>query len=96
MNTETNLILKNDMNNINLKNNDDPINIHNVGIYFRSLFNDDNNYFDKLIKEHQFQSLTESNKITNAYRKGIYLSNVYKDDNNNYKFNLYIIINFFY
>ena len=88
MNTETNLTFKDAINNINFKNDDDPINIHNVGIYFRSLFNDDNNYFDKLIKEHQFQLLTESNKITNAYRKGIYLSNVYKDDNDNYKFNL--------
>jgi len=63
-----------------------PINIHGVGVYFRKLFNLsiqerinlDVNFFDKISFEHKFQSLTESNKVSNAFRKGIYLSKVEK------------------
>ena len=67
-----------------------PTNIHNVGIYFKDFFNEDSiDYFDLLLKEHQFQILTESNKPTNALRKGIYLTNVTKDnDTDDLKFNL--------
>ncbi len=64
-----------------------PININNVGVYFRNFFNNDTNYFDKLVEEHNFQELTESNKPSNSYRKGIYLCNV-KEENNRINFNL--------
>ena len=60
-----------------------PINVHNTGVYFRKLFNSDKNYYQSITKEHQFQSLTESNKAGTAYRKGIYLTEVKKDDTNN-------------
>lgn len=53
-----------------------PINIHNVGIYFRQLFNPGKNYFDLINNEHQFQELTESNKPSNAFRTGIYLTKI--------------------
>ena len=33
-------------------------------------------YFKDICDEHQFQTLTESNKQSNAFRKGIYLTNV--------------------
>jgi hypothetical protein len=54
-----------------------PINIFNLGVYFRKLFDENSkNYFADLVKEHQFQVLTDSNKESNAFRKGIYLTNV--------------------
>ena len=53
-----------------------PICIHNVGVLFRNFFNTDMNYFKSLCEEHNFQSLTESNKLGSSYRKGIYLSKV--------------------
>lgn len=64
-----------------------PININNVGVYFREFFDADTNYFTSLSEEHQFQSLTESNKETNAFRKGIYLSKI-EENNEGLKFNL--------
>jgi hypothetical protein len=74
-----------------------PLNINNVGVYFRNLFSE--NYFTSINEEHKFQELTESNKPSNAFRKGIYLSkvenvkstdNTDKSDktNNELKFNL--------
>ena len=57
-----------------------PINIHNVGVYFRSVLEPDVDYFDKIKNEHEFQTLTESTKPNNAFRKGIYLSEVLKND----------------
>lgn len=68
-----------------------PINIHNVGVYFRKFFNSDKKYYNSIVAEHQFQSLTESNKKTNAFRKGIYLTNVKQNDDekdNEIKFKL--------
>jgi len=67
-----------------------PINIHNVGVYFRNFFDSDNkDYYELITNEHQFQRLTESNKQDTAFRKGIYLSNVCKNDNTDeIKFNL--------
>lgn len=53
-----------------------PINVNNVGVYFRNFFRSDLNYFDIIKKSHEFQTLTDSNKPSNAFRKGIYLSNV--------------------
>lgn len=60
-----------------------PINIHNVGVYFRKLFNDDLNYFNLISKEHKFQMLTESNKPNNALRTGIYLTHVEESKESN-------------
>jgi len=56
-----------------------PLNVHNVGVYFRDLFGDAR-HFEKLKRAHRFQSLTESNKPGTSYRKGIYLSAVECDD----------------
>jgi hypothetical protein len=59
-----------------------PINVHNVGIYFRKLFCgvDDKNYYDLISNQHNFQFLTQSNKVGESHRKGIYLSKVEKID----------------
>lgn len=51
-----------------------PINLHNVGVYFRSWFSDSVNWFENIGSEHEFQTLTESTKESNAFRKGIYYS----------------------
>ncbi len=54
-----------------------PINVYNVGVYYRDLFGPDGtDYFTTLETEHKFQVLTDSNKPSSAYRKGIYLSEV--------------------
>lgn len=52
-----------------------PVNINNVGIYFRECFNG-LDFFKLVTNNHEFQSLTESNKQGSAYRKGIYLTKV--------------------
>ena len=56
-----------------------PINIHNMGIFFRKFF-DSEDYFNLIKNEHEFQILTESTKPSNALRKGIYMSNVEEND----------------
>lgn len=38
--------------------------------------------FNKIVDEHKFQTLTESNKESNAYRTGIYLSEMTETDDN--------------
>ncbi len=53
-----------------------PINIHNTGVYFQNLFEYGKDYFKAITNEHQFQSLTESNKPDMAFRKGLYLTHV--------------------
>jgi hypothetical protein len=62
-----------------------PINVHNQGIFFKKFF--DTNYFNLVETQHEFQTLTESNKPNNALRKGIYLSKVLEEDDE-LKFNL--------
>ena len=57
-----------------------PMNTHNMGVLFRNYFGQSQDYFDRLVKTHDFQLLTESNKPGSSYRKGIYLSKVDKDD----------------
>lgn len=52
-----------------------PIIVHQMGVYFRKLFSEDN-YFEQIVQEHEFQELTESTKQSKALRKGIYLSAV--------------------
>jgi uncharacterized C2H2 Zn-finger protein len=64
-----------------------PINIFDVGIFFKNFFDSNKDYFDLLTKEHNFQSLTESNKGSSAFRTGIYITKVMKD-NNDLKFKL--------
>lgn len=53
-----------------------PINVHNVGIYFRKLFSSDKDYYSAITNEHRFQNLGMSDKPGRAYRKGIYLTKV--------------------
>ena len=65
-----------------------PLNMYNVGVYFKQFFNPNKDYFAHITKEHQFQTLTESNKQDNALRKGIYLSKVVKQIDDGYRFNL--------
>lgn len=65
-----------------------PINIYNIGLFFRNFFDFDKNYFNLIEKSHEFQKLTESNKLTNSYRSGIYLSKVQEINENETKFNL--------
>lgn len=66
-----------------------PRNLHNVGVWFPMLFDDHDeinsvsygsNYFKGIDAEHSFQSLTESNKESNAYRKGIYITKITEID----------------
>jgi hypothetical protein len=65
-----------------------PLNIHNVGVYFRNFFSSTKDYFGIISKEHEFQSLTESTKGSSAFRKGIYLTEVTKADDDALNFNL--------
>lgn len=67
-------------------NNISPINIYNVGLYFRDFFGD-KDYFSKIVEEHKFQQLTESSKTGTAYRTGIYITRVDKK-NDDLHFNL--------
>lgn len=64
-----------------------PININNVGVFVKMFFKDCD-YFDSLTKEHEFQKLTESNKVSISYRKGIYITDVSQDSDNNLTFKL--------
>lgn len=57
-----------------------PINIFNVGIFIKDVFST-TDIFSTIVSEHKFQSLTESNKQSNAFRKGIYLTPIEKYDN---------------
>jgi hypothetical protein len=64
-----------------------PLNVHNVGVMFNNLFDNERHYFKELDSSHQFQALTESNKPGVSYRKGIYLSNICEKEDGKY-FNL--------
>jgi hypothetical protein len=66
-----------------------PINLHDVGVYFRNFFPESRDYFQELTTVHRFQNLTESNKPGKSFRKGIYLSRVrVRSENNETFFNL--------
>jgi len=67
-----------------------PINVFNSGVFFRKWFDNKTNIFESIIEEHQFQTLTESNKPSNAFRTGIYISKVESSNSNpeNLKFHL--------
>lgn len=64
-----------------------PLNINGAGVYFRNYFGN-RDYFNLISHEHEFQSLTESNKASNAFRTGIYLSRVEESPDGEVKFNL--------
>lgn len=53
-----------------------PHNVYNVGVFYPNYFQNTKNYFRLLNNEHQFQDLTESDKVGVSYRKGIYLTKV--------------------
>jgi hypothetical protein len=53
-----------------------PINMFNVGVFFRKFFNSDKDYYNSITNEHQFQTLGMGHKPGVAYRKGIYLTKV--------------------
>lgn len=55
-----------------------PLNINNVGVFFREYFDTETDFFKCLNDEHNFQTLTESNKPSNSYRKGLYITEVTK------------------
>lgn len=65
-----------------------PINVHNVGVFFKNFFDPSKDYFDLISTQHQFQTLTESNKASNAFRTGIYLSKVEEISGDEVGFNL--------
>lgn len=65
-----------------------PINVHNIGIFLREVFSHDENYFDLISTEHKFQTLTESNKPSQAFRTGIYLTFVEQNAQEDINFNL--------
>ncbi len=67
-----------------------PINIHNVGVYFRKFFRG-KDYYESITSEHKFQDLGMSGSQGKAYRKGIYLTKVEQttfDNNEEVKFKL--------
>lgn len=53
-----------------------PIDVYGLGVLYREYFDDNLNYFKRISQEHEFQSLTESNKPGVAHRTGIYLTPV--------------------
>jgi hypothetical protein len=53
-----------------------PIVVHGLGVYYRRFFERGSDYFDRVCREHTFQSLTESTKAEKAHRTGIYLTPV--------------------
>ncbi|MFF2073512.1 hypothetical protein ACFVXG_02010 [Kitasatospora sp. NPDC058162] len=56
-----------------------PVRVHGVGVYYRRFFGLDDGHFERISAEHEFQSLTESNKPGKAHRSGIYLTPVTRD-----------------
>lgn len=63
-----------------------PRNIYNVGVMLDQYF--EPRYFNRIVTEHDFQNLTESNKGTNAYRTGLYITDVNMTDQGYKEFNL--------
>ena len=53
-----------------------PILVHGVGVYYRRFFDPAAGTFERVQREHQLQSLTESTKPEKAHRTGIYLTPV--------------------
>lgn len=57
-----------------------PMNIYGIGVQFRRLFDDNIDFYKTINSEHEFQTLTESNKQGQAHRTGIYLTDVTVND----------------
>ncbi|MEO1267229.1 MAG: hypothetical protein AAFX99_03960 [Myxococcota bacterium] len=55
-----------------------PLLVHDVGVFYRRFF-DQENLFERIQSEHQFQQLTESTKQSKALRTGIYLTDVTRE-----------------
>ncbi len=53
-----------------------PVRVHGMGVYYRRFFDPAGGHFQRLEREHAFQSLTESTKAAKAHRSGIYLTPV--------------------
>jgi hypothetical protein len=82
-----------------------PINIYNTGVFFRNCLGSPDHhknfisdskyqsidYFNSIVNEHKFQSLTESNKETNAFRSGIYITKVEPDSTNQENLNWHLL-----
>lgn len=64
-----------------------PLNFHGVGVFFPRFF-DLRDCFERITKEHDFQSLTLSDKPGSAFRRGIYLTRVQQQDDETLKFRL--------
>lgn len=52
-----------------------PRDVHGLGVLFPRFFEEDD-LFERIVSEHTFQHLTESNKPSVALRRGIYLTDV--------------------
>lgn len=59
-----------------------PINIFNVGVYFRNFFDPHIQYYETITSEHEFQNLGMVDKAGFSHRKGIYMTSVKTDHNN--------------
>jgi len=57
-----------------------PLLVHGVGIFYRRFFGQGVSSFKRISADHDFQSLTESDKPGSAHRTGIYLSKVERRD----------------
>ena len=55
-----------------------PLLVHGVGVFFRRFF-DEEELFEKIVDEHEFQELTESTKKSKALRTGIYMTDVARE-----------------
>jgi hypothetical protein len=53
-----------------------PISIQDVAVFIPSFFPSHEHHFERIVTEHTFQTLTESNKPGTAHRLGIYLTPV--------------------
>lgn len=66
-----------------------PLNVNNMGVYFRDFFDPSKDHFNTIQSAHTFQTLTESNKPSNAFRTGVYMTRVDEtEDKSEVKFNL--------
>jgi hypothetical protein len=70
-----------------IKSKHAPLNMHDVGVFFREFFDSKKTLFEEIETAHLFQGLRESNKETEAYRTGIYITPVTKilKENLNFK-----------
>ncbi len=70
-----------------IKSDKIPICINNIGLFFNNFFKNQD-LFDIIKEDHNFQNLTESNKPDTSYRTGIYLSDTVQNNKNEIGFKL--------